>query len=417
MFLTSNHQILEHVLGDRKFLKKSDKYKFLKPWLGNGLLTSEGEIWKKHRRLLTPAFHFEILQEFVQVFEKCGDILVERFQNEIGHSFDVYPYVTFCTLDIIYESIMGVNLNVQKGDSAEYVDSVHDMTRIMIERSVSPIQVHDFLYRFTKNYSTQKRALEHLHRQSTEVINARKKELQEMRNLGRSSKATKSKKVFLDLLLEARIDGRGLTQEEVDTFLFAGHETTASAVSFTLFCLANHPDVQEKALEEQRSIFPDENKMKVTHADLQSMKYLELVIKESMRLYPPVPIIGRQIPTDTKFGDKLLPQGDSLIIFSFGIHREEKYFEDPEKFYPERFERRDGKLPYGYIPFSAGPRNCIGQKFAMLELKSVVSKIVRNFELQPTFPVHELQLVAESTLKSANGVKVKMHPRKLNFAF
>jgi cytochrome P450 family 4 len=107
----------------------------------------------------------------------------------------------------------------------EYVDSVHDMTRIMIERSVSPIQVHDFLYSFTKNYSTQKRALEHLHRQSTEVINARKKELQEMRNLGRSSKATKSKKVFLDLLLEARIDGRGLTQEEireeVDTFLFA----------------------------------------------------------------------------------------------------------------------------------------------------------------------------------------------------
>jgi cytochrome P450 family 4 len=112
-----------------------------------------GEIWKKHRRLLTPAFHFEILQQFVEVFEKCGDIFVEKFQNEIGHSFDIYPYITFCTLDKTYgeifryfgsvrgslssESIMGVNLNVQKGETAEYVQSVHDMTRVMTERSVN----------------------------------------------------------------------------------------------------------------------------------------------------------------------------------------------------------------------------------------------------------------------------------------
>jgi cytochrome P450 len=125
---------------------------------------------------------------------------------------------------------MGVKLHVQKESNTEYVRSVHDMTRIVIERIVSPVQTHDFLYPFTRNYRIQKRALEHLHRQSSEVIKTRVKELEDVKNQGSTSKATKSKKAFLDLLLEARIDGRKLTQEEirdeVDTFLFAVNDFT-----------------------------------------------------------------------------------------------------------------------------------------------------------------------------------------------
>ncbi|RZB39252.1 p450 domain containing protein, partial [Asbolus verrucosus] len=140
---------------------------------------------------------------------------------------------------------------------------------------------------------------------------------------------------------------------------------------------------QKIAFEEQQALFGNNRNPTVTYADLQNMKYLELVIKETLRLYPSVPFYARQTNEDLKYGNITLPKGDAIVIFAFGIHRNPDYFENPEDFNPSRFANIDGKFPYAYIPFSAGPRNCIGQKFAVLEMKSTIAKILRKFELLP----------------------------------
>jgi cytochrome P450 family 4 len=164
-------------------------------------------------------------------------------------------------------------------------------------------------------------------------------------------------------------------------------------------------------LEEQEQIFGGEKCPKVTYTNLQEMKYLENVIKEGLRLYSPVPLFGRQIDQDVEYDGKIIPNGVGVIVFSHGIHMNPEYYPNPEKFDPSRFENVEGKQPFAFIPFSAGPRNCIGQKYAMLEIKCLLSKIVRNFELSPAFPRHEMILAPETVLKSLNGVKIGIKSR------
>jgi cytochrome P450 family 4 len=391
------------------------------PWLGTGLLTSEGIKWKKHRRIITPTFHFKILEQFINSFDAAGDVMVEKLKKHLGClSVDIYPFVTLCALDIICETAMGTTINAQRNEESEYVQSVKEMGRIIIERALVPHKNNEFLFRFTKDYQIQKKALNILHEYTNNVINKRREELlKEYSSKQRENSVDmgiKKKMAFLDLLLQATVDDRPLTneeiREEVDTFMFEGHDTTASGISFALYSLANNPEAQEKAYEEQVALFGKEKNPTVTYGDLQEMKYLELVIKEALRLYPSVPFYARETNQEVEFGGTKIPKGVNITIFAYGIHRDPKYFPDPEKFDPSRFETIDGKLPYAYIPFSAGPRNCIGQKFAMLELKSTISKVIRNFKLAPASPHHSLKLVAETVLKSDNGVRLALMERK-----
>ncbi|RZC40119.1 p450 domain containing protein [Asbolus verrucosus] len=141
------------------------------------------------------------------------------------------------------------------------------------------------------------------------------------------------------------------------------------------------------------------------------MKYLENVIKETLRLYSPVPIYGRETNQDVEYDGMIIPKGVRILIFAHGIHMNPEYYPDPEKFDPSRFENPEGRPPYAFIPFSAGARNCIGQKFAMLELKSLVSKMARNFEFFPASPQHQMELASETVLKSLNGVKIGLKLR------
>ncbi|EFA04535.1 cytochrome P450 4C1 [Tribolium castaneum] len=421
LLLVSDYKFLEFVLSSTKIINKSQNYRTMLPWLGTGLLTSEGIKWKKHRRIITPTFHFKILEQFINSFDAAGDVMINKLRKKVGiESVDIYPFVTLCALDIICETAMGTTINAQNNEESEYVTSVKEMGRIIIERAIAPQKNNEFLFRFTKDYQLQKSALKVLHNYTNNVISKRREELLK----DQASKVSenvidmgiKKKMAFLDLLLQATVDGRPLTneeiREEVDTFMFEGHDTTASGISFALYCLANNPEAQEKAYEEQVALFGKEKKPIVSYSDLQEMKYLELVIKEALRLYPSVPFYARETNQEVEFGDIKIPKGVNITIFAYGIHRDPKYFPEPDKFDPGRFETIDGKLPYAYIPFSAGPRNCIGQKFAMLEMKSTISKVLRNFKLCPATPHHTLDLVAETVLKSDNGVRLSLMERQ-----
>ncbi|XP_072402574.1 cytochrome P450 4d2-like [Diabrotica undecimpunctata] len=415
--IATDEKFVEHILSSTEYIDKADQYDYLKGWLGEGLLVSTGTKWKKRRRMLTPAFHFSILENFVDVFDSVGDIFIQKLQREIGKmSVNISDLVSLYTLDVICEAAMGIKLNAQTDSTSPYVRSTKSMCYIMMKRILSPLDPS--LYPFTLNYYLEKRALKVLHAHTDNVIDKKISERTQTTDIAVDNNTNigiKKKLAFLDLLLNCTVDGKPLSRtdirEEVDTFMFEGHDTTSSAISFAIFSLANNPEVQQKAFMEQQEMFGNLKDAKPSISQLQDMKYLELVIKETLRLYPPVPVLGRKLPEDMEYGGHLFQKGMNVMLSTFAMQRCEEYFPEPLKFIPERFEDAKFTNPYIYTPFSAGPRNCIGQKFAMLEVKSTLSKILRNFELKPATPVHELQLVPETILVSNNGVRISIKER------
>ncbi|KAJ8913516.1 hypothetical protein NQ315_017066 [Exocentrus adspersus] len=415
--VATDYDFVEYILSKQDVLDKALDYRYLHKWLGTGLLTSDGPKWKKRRRMATPAFHFSVLEQFIEVFERNLEILISELEKEVDKdSMDIYPYINLYTMDVICETSMGVSVNAQKDKKSNYVKNVKEMCRIFLERAFALFKSNDYLYVLFPDFYKELKTVKALHNVTDSVINARKKELEllskeEIRE-DKDDVGRKKKMAFLDILLKSTIDGEPLSKEdireEVDTFMFEGHDTVSSALSFTLYLLAMHLDVQKKAVEEQRYIFESNIHRNSTYIDLQAMKYLELVIKEALRLYPPVPMFGRHTNQEVQFKGNVIPKGININIFCYGILRDPDNFVDPDKFDPERFEHSDGTRPYAFIPFSAGPRNCIGQKFAMLELKSTLSKILRNFELLPAVPEHKIVLVSEAVLKSRNGVRIRL---------
>nr|CAH7760813.1 unnamed protein product [Callosobruchus chinensis] len=343
--VATDYDFLEFILSSTKVLDKGQEYQHLHDWLGSGLLITNARKWRKTRKILTPAFHFSILEQFTDVFEKNGQTLIEKLGETCDKEIDVHPYITWCTLDIICESSMGVPVRAQDNNDPQYVFAVKDMCRILIERMFSLLGRNNWTYRLTSNYQQEKKHLNVLHSRTRSVIQSRKKE-----GLDQAKKVTededigrKKKLAFLDSLLAATIDGRPLTddeiREEVDTFMFAA-----------------------KAFEEQKTLFGGNLPSTVTYRDLQEMKYLECVLKETLRMYPSVPFISRRTDSDVVYKDgKIIPKDTTIMLFIFGAHKNPKYFKDPEKFDPSRFETNEGNKPFAYTPFSAGPRNCIGE--------------------------------------------------------
>lgn len=228
----------------------------------------------------------------------------------------------------------------------------------------------------------------------------------------------KNRLAFLDLMLESTYCGVNITdteiKEEVDTIMFEGHDTTAAGSSFVLCLLACHQDIQERVYNEQKQIFGDA-KRSATFFDTVQMNYLERVIFETLRMYPPVPIIAREIHENVKLVSKpyTIPAGSTVVIGTFKIHRLKDNFDNPDVFNPDNFlpERTQNRHYYGFIPFSAGPRSCVGRKYAMLKLKILLSTIIRNYKVFSKCTEDDFKLQADIILKRTDGFRIRLEPR------
>uniref|UniRef100_U5EWR0 Putative cytochrome n=1 Tax=Corethrella appendiculata TaxID=1370023 RepID=U5EWR0_9DIPT len=422
----SNPEYIERLIGSTKHIEKSPGYNFLLKWLGRGLLTSFGDRWHKHRKILTPTFHFSILDTFCSIFGEQSIVLVNCLKeySDTGKPLDIFPYITRATLDTICETAMGVKLNAQTGDkNNEYVTAVHNFSALFSKRRISPWLNSDLVFYSTAMGREYQKAIDTLHKFSTTIIAERKmarksKECDD--NVESDDLGKKKKLAFLDLLLEANENNHQLTdtdiREEVDTFMFEGHDTTAAGISWTLFFLGLNADVQEKAFQELDEIFQGSDRL-ATMKDLNEMKYLERVIKESLRLRPPVPFFSRTTSEDEFLGKYFVPKGTFVSINTYYLHRNEKYFPDPDKFDPDRFANDSEKYksvekhPFAYIPFSAGPRNCIGQKFALLEEKSLLSGVIRNYKIKSVQKREDVHICSEMIARPYEGIKVLLEKR------
>lgn len=425
LFVVTDAKVAEGILSSPKFIEKSGEYNFIRPWLGNGLLTSSNRKWHAHRKIITPTFHFKILEQFVEIFDAQSNILVDQLLPKLksGETFDVFPLITLCALDVICESAMGTKVNAQIHSDSEYVQAVKEITTIIHIRTYDVLARYDFLFNFTSYRKRQDKALEILHGYTNSVIRSRRQELAQLKDAksiddSASDLGIRRKIAFLDMLLQATVDGRPLTdeeiREEVDTFMFEGHDTTTSAISFLMYRLAKHPEIQRKVYDELKAVIGEDVNEPITLFKLNELHYLELVIKETLRLYPSVPFYGRKILENSEIDGKIFPAGSNMIIMPMFMGRDPEYFDDPLEFRPERFDveaSAEKVNPYRYIPFSAGPRNCIGQKFAMAELKSVASKVLRHFELLPPVEGQEESFIGEMILRPTYGIKLRLKKR------
>ncbi|GFR24843.1 cytochrome P450 4c3 [Trichonephila clavata] len=418
-------ELLELILSSTTSLEKSYEYTYLHKWLGLGLLTSTGSKWKSRRRLLTPCFHFRILEDFLPTFNDNSLILARKLRTLQNEEYvDTMSLMVLCTLDIVCETVMGARIGAQTGENPEYVKAVHNLSDVLMERITRPLLWSDFLFNLSKAGKAFNRDLKILHNFTDKIIKKKKTALLAQCSQGSAEQEDirlggKKRQALMDLLLDQHVNGQQLTEEdireEVDTFMFEGHDTTAMAMTFSLYCIGLYPEVQRKIHEELDSIFGEDTERPVTLDDIRDMKYLECVIKESLRLYPSVPTTGRILNEELKFNGIVIPKGTSLNLFIISLHRNPEIYPNPEIFDPDRFtpDNIRKRHPFAYLPFSAGPRNCIGQKFALLEEKVVIANILRNFTLVSLDPRDKVHLKMEFVLRSSEPIRIKLIARIL----
>ncbi|XP_041563184.1 cytochrome P450 4p1 [Drosophila elegans] len=409
----------ENVLNHPNLITKGLVYNFLHPFLRTGLLTSTGKKWHARRKMLTPTFHFNILNQFQEIFKTESQKFLQQFKGHDEVTISLQDVIPRFTLNSICETAMGVKLDemAEKGD--RYRENFSQIEECFIRRLSNPLLWGDSLFNMfaAKDYAS---ALDVVHGFSSEIIAKRRVLLEgELGNRRTTQTAdddvfiTKKRFAMLDTLICAEKDGLidhiGIC-EEVDTLMFEGYDTTSIGLIFGLMNMSLNPDKQEMCFQEiQEHIEDDLSNLDV--GQLNKLKYLEYFMKETMRLHPSVPIMGRQTTQETELANGLiLPKGSQITIHVFDIHRNAKYWDSPEEFRPERFlpENSQNRHTYAYIPFSAGQRNCIGQKYAMQEMKTLMVVLLKQFKILAAMDPKDIVFNTGITLRTQNKIHVKL---------
>ncbi|GMS94683.1 hypothetical protein PENTCL1PPCAC_16858 [Pristionchus entomophagus] len=409
VFLPFTGPMLQSIIESNEEINKGVDYDIFEPWLGRGLLLASGDKWRARRKLLTPTFHFTMLLGYIDTMNRHTKVLMGILENQCGKEFDIYPYMKRCTLDVICDTAMGKDLDSLHHPEQPYVKSISKLMTLGMNASMLPHLWNSFGRWVTGWQKEHDINVQTAHDFTKGVISERMELLER-------GEVDANKKAFLDMLI-AEKDRSNLSmddiREEVEIFMFAGHDTTSAALGWTLWCLSHHQDMQERAFQEVREIFGDDVDRDCTKDDLTRMPYLDRCIKESLRLFPPVPFVIRHLEEELQTGPYLLPRGSSLVIAPYMVHRNERIYPRPEVYDPDRFlpENSTGRHPYDYIPFSAGPRNCIGQKFAQYQLKIIVSSLLRTFRFRSEREFNSVSLLSEVVLKAGEGINVVIEAR------
>nr|XP_034837117.1 cytochrome P450 4C1-like [Maniola hyperantus] len=415
-------------------LQKDSFYKFLKPWLGEGLLTGDFifvnsslpnmsyfllvQIWKVHRKLLNPAFNQTILDGFIDVHNRQARRLVKDLQVEVDKGpFDHFTYILLNVLETTCLTVMAVDFSDESLLNSEYVHAAEDMLEYIMERFQKPWLHSDVVFNWSSLKRMQDECLKILHNMSNTVLKKRKAEYLYNKQCKETEDTIKGPKLqtFMDLLLELAIEKGAFNDREirdhVDTILIGGHDTSASVLMYTMLLVGSYHEVQENIYEELDNVFGNEDR-DVTKQDLSQLVYLEAVLKESMRIYPIAPIIARKLHQDIKLRNCTLTKGRTCFLAAYGVHRHPMWGPDVEEFKPERwldFETLP-KCPAAFAGFGMGRRFCIGKTYAMMAMKTTLAHVFRRYRVSGS----HLSMVTkmEIMLKPVSGHHVAIEIRK-----
>nr|XP_023017130.1 cytochrome P450 4d8-like [Leptinotarsa decemlineata] len=368
--------------------------------------------------MINQSFNMNLMERFMQVFNSASDALVKNLEKESGKDCtDILNYTNFSALEIACENLMGIKLKPEENAAEEeYIEKTKVMLRIVGVRFFSFWQRFETIFlMFSKHSKIYLDYVGTLKKFTLDVIERRSKTFKEERKeVGTENDfGIKKKAALMDILLEESERGT-LTyediREEIDTFMVAGHETSAGILSFALFELARQPEAQQTLYEEIMAIAPEGD---ISMDQLNDMQYLECAVKEALRMYPQVPFMERQIIEEFELDGIKYPIGTVFSIPIINMQNDPDLFPDPGTYDPSRFlpENADKIPKYNYLPFSAGPRICIGYKYAMYSAKCSLAKVIREYEVLPV-PGFNVQLEFQITLKSVTGINIRLKKRK-----
>ncbi|ECB9949038.1 cytochrome P450 [Campylobacter coli] len=385
----------------REFPKSAFLHELLSPLLGESIFTTNGEVWKKQRELLRPSFEMTRINKVFNLMSEAVADMMDRFSKYPNHAvIEVDEAMTFITADVIFRTIMSSKLDEGKGKKIlnAFVtfqeQSVHTAMRRM--------------FRFPKWLSyvlgDRKRAKagDVIRQVLSDIIKPR----YDMADNAEFEDILGSLLLVVDADTNKRFSFEEILDQVAMLFL-AGHETTASSLTWTLYLLSLYPKEQEKAYEEITQVLQG-GAIEISH--LRQFKYLTNIFKESLRLYPPVGFFAREAKKDTQVRDKLIKKGSGVVIAPWLIHRHEEFWTNPHGFNPSRFEGEYKKD--AYLPFGVGERICIGQGFAMQEAILILANILKTYklELEEGFVP---DVVGRLTVRSANGMRIKFSKREI----
>ncbi|XP_063621079.1 cytochrome P450 4C1-like [Cydia splendana] len=369
--------------------KDENMMRIVRTFTANGSITAPVHLWRPRRKILSPIFSLKNLHAFVEVFVKQSATMVELLRPMAGAGdFSIWNYMATYTFDSVAETNLGIKLNSQKNRDHPFLGAFDRCGSFLGERLVSPWLHPNFIYYMLPSWRQCKSCVSLIDNFLSETITEKRKALNRLREK-KESDATSPKMIrtLVELLMdtpeqEKKFNDKELL-EESKVIIGAGTDTSAIGACYILLMLARHPKVQEAVYKELHEIFGDSDR-KVTVEDLSRLKYLELVIKESLRMYPPVPAIVREVIDDiTLPNGTTLTKGVSIAMYIFAVNRNPHYWgDDADSFRPERF-LEPLKHPAQFIPFSWGMRNCIGYQYAMLSLKTVISTVLRSYQVLP----------------------------------
>ena len=384
--LVSSAEGAQQVLAEnnKNYGKQTRGFKNLRYVLGNGLLTAEGDFWKRQRRIAQPGFHRQKIVGFAQSMVRAAEATADRLEAKRGQTLDISAEMSRLTLRIVGETLLGHD----PSDAADEVGIA--LSALLHIANVRTSQIIDLPPVFpTAQNRLFRKCLQVLDSVVLRIIHERRKNPGDRGDL-------------LSMLMEAKDAETGESmndeqlRDEAMTIFLAGHETTAMALTFTLLCLAQAPSVFRELREELSTLGRSP-----TLDDLPKLRFNKMVVQEGLRLYPPAWVITRSVIGNDEIDGYDLPAGSIVFVSPYVTHRHPRYWDNPEGFDPRRFEREPTKG--AYYPFGGGPRQCIGSAFAMMEAELVLATLAQRvrLELAPGAPI---ELDPSITLRPKNGL-------------
>ena len=401
-YLTTNPEVIRHIFqkNNKNYVKTNRTIDPVRDQIGNGLLTSEGAYWLKQRRSIQPGFHRKRLEDIsitmVKEINTYMDEVLDVFAEK-NEAFVLDKEMMHLAYRLVSKSLFGSEVADEKLKLMDRVISEgQEYTVDLIRRPYLKFWLR-LNGKFKKNEENRRISQELI----MGIINDRKK-------------SSKPQNDLLQMLLETEYeDGSKMTDEQLlDESLVlyvAGHETTALALTWALYLISSHSDVEQQLHKSTLSNFSDKDP---AFSDLRSMGYTTQVIDETIRMYPPAWLLDREAIEEDEVGGYKINKNQDIFCFTYGMHRNPEYWENPDSFDPDRFSEENKKkhVPHAYMPFGAGPRLCIGNNFAMMEMQLILSMFSKRYRFE-VLNDQSIDVQPLITLRPRNGIKVKVHKR------
>ncbi len=402
-FLTNRPEIARHVLqkNHKNYGKTRIVREFLKPRVGNGLLTSDGDFWLRHRRAIQPGFHRKRLEAISGIMLEEIEGFMEKYMDplaESGEVFDMSKEMTRLAFLIVSKSLFAGDLDEK--DLTKIDATISNTQQFLIYQIRMP-----YMIPFLKLRGDYKK-MDRLKEESDNLI---------LETIHKRMQTNETKDDLLDMLIETRYadSGKSMSIEQIKDeaviMYVAGHETSAIALTWMWYLLASHPEIEEKVLAHLDEVLGEK---KPAFADLRNSDYTLQVIEETMRLYPPAWITDREALEDDMIDGYQVKKGQDVTVLIHAIHHSPEYWDEPEAFRPERFsaENKKKQEPYTYLPFGGGPRQCIGNNFALMEMQFVLMEMLRRYTFE-VVPGQDIDIKPMITLRPKNGIKMRIKRR------